>query len=311
VAAEDIPGVSVGTFYAQIRKFIESSSYKSEFDDRCSDADGDEIFGELYPFYAELAIGEQDITFDTLVVDEAQDLAKDSILAVLNMLLQGGLAGGRWALFGDFTRQAIYTKGGDVKGETQVKELLCRYCPHYPVVPLRTNCRNTRQIGEETALLSGFNSLPYRLTHVQGLAVDYRFWKNREDESRQLSKVVGKLLDEKVPPEDIVILSPFQFSKSVVKEAKASIEAPITDIRKIEGKPNGHIIYSTIHAFKGMESPIIIVCDFDDISGEEQRSLLYVAMSRARSHLVLVIGEKTRKLLPDLTKKKLSEQWTS
>jgi hypothetical protein len=43
-----------------------------------------------------------------LVIDEAQDLLEDEYLDVLDLLVKGGLAGGRWAFFGDFERQAIY-----------------------------------------------------------------------------------------------------------------------------------------------------------------------------------------------------------
>ncbi|MBK6973908.1 MAG: DEAD/DEAH box helicase family protein [Sterolibacteriaceae bacterium] len=47
--------------------------------------------------------------FDVLIVDEAQDLMRDEYLDVLDLVLKDGLAGGQWALFWDFERQAIYS----------------------------------------------------------------------------------------------------------------------------------------------------------------------------------------------------------
>ena len=43
-----------------------------------------------------------------LLSDEAQDLARDTTLDVLDSLLIGGLAGAHVVLGGDFTRQDIY-----------------------------------------------------------------------------------------------------------------------------------------------------------------------------------------------------------
>jgi superfamily I DNA/RNA helicase len=52
--------------------------------------------------------------------------------------------------------------------------------------------------------------------------------------------------------------------------------------------------FSTIHSFKGLESPVVILVDIDRIEGDEPQSLLYVAMSRARSLLILMISERAR-----------------
>jgi hypothetical protein len=45
---------------------------------------------------------------DLLVLDEAQDLIRESYLEIFDWLLKGGLTNGRWLAFGDFERQAIY-----------------------------------------------------------------------------------------------------------------------------------------------------------------------------------------------------------
>ena len=303
--------VTTRTFHAFLTSVIAASSYRAEFSERSKQVDQKELFSELYPLYGELAISDQEAQFDTLVIDEAQDLIRDENLGVFGSLIRGGLAGGRWAMFGDFTRQAIYGTAGSPESEIQAIDMLRDYGVTFPIVPLKVNCRNTRQIGEETALLSGFDSLPYHLAHVDGLAVDYRYWKNRKEEVEQLEKVITRLLKEGIEAEDIVILSPQRFENSAASEIGSDVDLPITDIREIEGEPEGCIVFSTVHAFKGMESPTVILTGFSDISSDEQRSLIYVGMSRARSHLVLVLGDKTRKLVPDLVSKRLTEKWTT
>ena len=86
---------------------------------------------------------------------------------------------------------------------------------------------------------------------------------------------------------------------------------PIVDIRDIEGEAEGCIIYSTVHSYKGMESSAVILCGLSDITSHEQKSLVYVGMSRARSHLVLLVHNKIKKLIPKLTKMKLTDGWAN
>ena len=46
--------------------------------------------------------------FDLIIADEIQDLLIPPYLDVMDLVLQGGLAGGRWLMFGDFERQMLY-----------------------------------------------------------------------------------------------------------------------------------------------------------------------------------------------------------
>ena len=50
--------------------------------------------------------GERNI-FDELIIDETQDVMRPSYLVFLALSLRGGLASGRWRLFGDFEKQNI------------------------------------------------------------------------------------------------------------------------------------------------------------------------------------------------------------
>ena len=57
----------------------------------------------------------------------------------------------------------------------------------------------------------------------------------------------------------------------------------------------GEIRLSSIHRFKGLESPVVVVAEVDE-SAATNEALLYVAFSRARSHLVLIAHEKVIEL---------------
>ena len=146
-----------------------------------------EMFSELLPFYAQLSAEALNAQFDVLVVDEVQDLLSGQALEIFGTLLKGGIAGGNWYLFGDFTRQCIF---GGLSREIHLKTLKDA-CPYFTQTQLQTNCRNTRRIGEETALLSGFSALPYKLGQIDGLPVDYRYWKDLDDQTEKLSRLCG------------------------------------------------------------------------------------------------------------------------
>ncbi|UPJ27798.1 ATP-binding domain-containing protein [Bradyrhizobium sp. CW1] len=309
VRRTSIEKVECKTYHGYLHSLISRSTYAAEFESRQTGAEPSKIFSELFPLYGEFAIAELGIEFDSLIVDEAQDLISDVNLKLFSVILRGALVGGRWLMLGDFQRQAIYKSHSGLGGQKEALARIYDVGTRFAIVPLRVNCRNTRQIGEETALLSGFDSLPYRLAHVSGLAVDYRYWKSQAEETQHLEAVLSKLLSEGVDPADIIVLSPNRFENSVASRLNGRLAVEIVDIRDTNKATKQQIKFATVHAFKGMESPIIVLCGFSEVSSEEQRSLLYVGMSRARSHLVLLLSEKAKQLVPALVAKRLSEDW--
>jgi superfamily I DNA/RNA helicase len=60
----------------------------------------------------------------------------------------------------------------------------------------------------------------------------------------------------------------------------------------------GQVQYSTIHAFKGLESPAVIVTDLDQHLVPNFESLLYTGLTRATDRLVAVMDRKTFKTMP-------------
>ena len=317
---DDFEMIRVGTFHSIAKDIIRNSDYNTDYFEACEGASEPEIFGDLLPFYAELALTECEALCDTLIVDEAQDLTADNTLAMLNGLLVGGMDGGGLAIFGDFHRQAIYLPGenGDpiddgtgADSNAAAVEILRSCSPGIMLVPLSVNCRNTRQIGEETALLSGFESLPYQLGKVSGLSVDYRYFDTKKNEREKLEAVLVKLNQDGVPGSDIVVLGMRRFDAS----AAAEVELNCVSWRVVDGRNDDpgddRIPYYTIHAFKGLESPVVVITGITDIASTGGRSLLYVGMSRAKSHLAVILSRKTSSDVQERIRQKLSAGWAS
>lgn len=54
----------------------------------------------------------------------------------------------------------------------------------------------------------------------------------------------------------------------------------------------GQLRVATIHRYKGLEAPVVVLCELDGRVGEADLApLLYVGATRARSHLVVVCSE--------------------
>ena len=86
-----------------------------------------------------------------------------------------------------------------------------------------------------------------------------------------------------------------------------SADDPGTRLRPLRdggGQARNRVGFCTIHAFKGLEAPAVVVTDITSLV-DEQRSLLYVAMSRARIRLVLLMRESCRDAYKQLFLKNL------
>lgn len=288
--ASNVDGLVTGSFHSLIRERIIKTDLAEELSSAEKNVPAKDLFNEVMPALGELAIDDLGERFDTIVIDEVQDLMRPEILNVLDQWLVGGLSGGNWALFGDFTRQALFNAPENGLAELENRS------PYFTKAKLRQNCRNTRRIASETAYLSGFKDLPYVLMTVEGLPVEYYYWNEGADKISQIEGTIERLEEGGVSISDIVILGTKKLQNSSLSASKDIAGYQIHDITK---RHSGHktdktILYSTAHGFKGLESPVVIVIDIDDVALEGNQSLLYVAMSRARSSLSLFIDENTR-----------------
>ena len=286
--------ITTGTWHEILKGIITASGVKEEFlaDERkaLDRVSLVRLFEDMYPFYGELAL-EESTPFDVLVVDEAQDLSNRTTFDLLNRTLRGGLAGGTWAIFGDFTRQALY--GSDLGSIADLSE----YSDHFVRAKLTLNCRNTRRIAEETAFIGGFSTPPFKLGHEAGMPVEHRYWRTPSGLLATLRETVRRLMNDGLRVDDVMILSPRRLENSALAAVEQICDAPLVDCSRSLETDQGGIRYSTIHSFKGLESQVVIVVDIDEVDDERSQSLLYVGMSRARSLLILMIQERARRAI--------------
>lgn len=264
----------------------------TEISDTSSDSvKNDDYFNHELPLMALEAIDRGTIEpFDCLVMDEGQDLLRSEYLDVFDGLLKGGIADGYWEVYSDLEKQAIYTN-------TTASEMLdtLEKRANFARFRLKVNCRNTRPIGKQAALLSGFERPPFLPTKIEGLPVNYSFYKNQEDEIKKLTDLLIKFQKQKIPRRNISILSPFKFENSVVSGLNHS-RFKLQDLTKTRTgfKASSTITFSTIQSFKGLENAYIVLTDIKDLNNDEFRSLLYVGMSRARVELSVFINTQAK-----------------
>lgn len=237
--------------------------------------------------------------FDKLIIDEGQDLVRPEYLALFDALLTNGLAKGNWEIYGDFEKQAIYAQ----LSKQEMFHLL-NGAGQYANFLLTRNCRNTRQIGEETSMMSGFEQPPFLLEHLEGIAVEYHFYQNEVHQQRLLTEQLKKISELKLSVHELIIISPRKLEYSC---AGSPIGLTIKEIKTVPDAESDQNFwrFSTIQGYKGMESNYVIITDIEDITGEAARSLLYVGMSRAKYSLVLLIAESMRKEYQEILKRKL------
>jgi len=262
----------------------------------------DKFYEEELPLAALLSIDEGIIEpFDRVIIDEGQDLIRPEYLDVLDALVKGGLSGGKWEMYADFERQAIYA---DFSLDDMVEMLRKR--ASFVNFRLRVNCRNTKPIGEDISLLTGFEEPPFLPSKIDGLPVKYSFFKNYDEEVEQLENTIKHLYSQNIEPHNITILSAYKYEKSCVSylnQQKYPLE--ILDKKEpLKFMNSKKITYTTIHSFKGLENSYIILTDLNYITKDYFKSLLYVGMSRARFGLYVLINKKCHKDYRELMEKR-------
>lgn len=269
-ANENLKPKYIGTFHSYMLNAIKTvkNNHYSTYDD-------EDFFKKTLPNDFSIVCNDYS-QFDKLVIDEAQDLISEEYLKAMNIILAGGMVRGKWSMYGDFSNQAIYTHWQDknVLIDLFDKNNLCP--THFK---LTKNLRNTEQIYNELVSVTGNIGTKYATSHIPGPKVDHLPYKDQEEQKEKLVKCISRLLDdEQVKKHSFTILSPLQYEKSVVSKIN-EFEIKKYDPNNVEG-----ISFSTIQAFKGLESNTVILTDIESFADKQ---LLYVAISRARTLLIV------------------------
>ncbi len=234
-----------------------------------------------------LAASGDEFTFDELIVDEAQDVLRDSFLDFLDVSLRGGLAAGRWRMFGDFEKQAIFDSD-HLDAESTLNE---RCGPVYSYV-LRDNCRNTPRIAAYARILGQLDpDYAHVLRPDDGIEPELLFFRTAEQQHELLVQTLESLYGQGFRGRDVVILSPRVDGSA----ASLSVKPWADRIKPFEAAREGEIGFTSIHAFKGLEAGAVIVTDIDRIRDDASVALFYIATTRALHRLVILANESVKK----------------
>jgi len=225
--------------------------------------------------------------FDALIIDEAQDIIKEPYLDFLDLSLKGGLNSGNWLMFGDFEKQAIY------ESNQKIFDILLKRFGDVPRCSLRVNCRNTPRIAELVHLLGGLNPGYTRIrrpdNNLEPRIIPYSSTDNQE---QALKSLLTKLQSEKYPLSEIVVLSTRSAQDCVASKLLGEWETKLISM-KVEENFN-RIRYGTIHSFKGLEAPLVILTDIEEVETPTSISLFYIGITRALDRLYILAQEKAK-----------------
>ncbi|MFC9736709.1 NERD domain-containing protein [Streptomyces noursei] len=249
----------------------------------------EEFFAEKLPDLALDALLERESPpFDVLVVDEAQDLMRESYLNVLDSTLRGGLSSGQWLAFGDFTRQALYDSDGE-----GLESLYRRTAGEPAVFMLRHNCRSVPDITFYVEATSGLDpGYAGTLRPSNDRTAEHLWWADSDEQQQLLADRLSRLTRDGFRPDDIVVLSPLRNDQSAAGNCQdprwRNRLAPFASPRP------GAVRYGTVHAFKGLDSPAIVLTDVDSFGTAREQTLFYVGASRARDELTVLMSKSAR-----------------
>jgi len=231
-----------------------------------SGLDADTYYGERMPEALELAALERETGFDAVIVDEGQDF-KPAWLQVLYNLLADQDQDVFYIFYDD--NQRIYNQG--------------RIPFQFPRYRLTRNMRNTNPVFE---YVRRYYHSPDAIkpSGIDGpepwLIPDY------EDEYLALQEVLEHLESQRIPLQNIAILTPREREKSRWgrKPAQPGRYNLVWNLHPLKWQ----VACCTIHSFKGLERPVIILTELEHLYPRLAEELLYVATSRAKDYLVVL-----------------------
>jgi len=222
---------------------------------------------DVEPFlHVEKHLDDVTTRYDTIIVDEAQDLAPNW-LATLEKLLRPD--GPRRMLRVADPAQGVYDRGFDLPDQG----------PDVVRAELTVNCRNTYAVAELLRCLGGAPPAPGVPEGEEAVFVPC-------DGEDSAVAAVGRRLDDLVvrsfvDPANILVVTGHTALRDRIRTEHPGGFACVA----WEDRHNGDIVCETIHRTKGLERDAAIVATVDDDLPDH---LLYVGMSRAVSKLVVV-----------------------
>ncbi len=233
------------------------------------------VFATEWPERLRAAFGAcPDLRYDGILVDEGQDF-----LPLWFDALHAGLREPGQSTFYVFydDNQRVY---GRVEGRVPVDG--------EDTFRLTRVVRNTRRIFDTCRpFYDGDGEVD--TVGPQGREVMRLSYETHDEMRALLRDVVLGLLNEGVPPQEIVVLTPHALAKSAVMSPEPVClpgDYQLTD--RLETA--GDVLVSTVHSFKGLERPFVVLVEVDRAvdSWDWCQQVCYVGLSRAKVGLAVI-----------------------
>jgi hypothetical protein len=274
------PRLKVYDFHELCQLYAERTGYARtpEWDSRHAD-----FFEIIMPqaLLEAAANGNAEYRFDAIIVDEGQDFSTEWLTA-LDLLLRDPNRGVFYIFYDD--NQLLYERDMDFPVTTVSRALTA-------------NCRNTQHIHQ--AVTRYYLSDLFLQSHgPSGRNIEIELWPDQPDEQRALLvNVLASLVHvEEISPSDIVVLGPYQMS-----HPPFSTLPSMNTFHLVPESAHGEkeVLCTSVRLFKGLESPVVVLVMPDDTGMLEE--MMYVGLSRAQNHVIVLAGKDTVQRLGDLT----------
>ena len=232
--------------------------------------------------------------FDTIVIDELQDLLGDTILGVIPMLLRDGPEQGRVYAFGDLENQAFFSKLDAATLRNRLKTALgpCSFRN------LTINCRNKPSTVQLVSALMDVRP-PYSEIRNRFDAYVSEIKPIHQDAEAALTGVLEALDKTGLIQTGVVVLSIVAESDSLAASVKDA--AWCQRLRPYgSSSTSKSVAYTSVYQFKGLESPIVILTDISPRDLSENLEGLYVGITRATLATVLLGDKEVRSRMGEL-----------
>jgi superfamily I DNA and RNA helicase len=150
-------------------------------------------------------------------------------------------------------------------------------------IPLTVNLRNSRPIHRLAA--RRYDGSDFTCVGPEGREAEMVVVSDTRSMKNEISRALHRLTQEEgVKPAEIAVLTGKSLGDSDASEAG---RIGVFEVEQSDIEQDEKITFDTVRRFKGLERSTIVLCEMEKAS----RDLVYVALTRARSHLI-TIGSK-------------------
>lgn len=230
----------------------------------------DEVLADFEEWLDE-GYGPGDWPYDNVIVDEGQDLDDRLLNRLYGLVRQKE---GCFYVFYD--KNQLIMKN---EPPSWIENAECRLVLH-------RNCRNTAEVFRTSCAVMGLQDVDYNEVHGEKPSIV--FYRTESELSTHVSNFIRRALGEGLSPDDVVVLTTGTTESSWLDLGKEYAGMRLS----AERKP-GHIFFTTIRRFKGLEAEAVLIVDasMHGLGNQADRRLIYVGSSRAKNLLTIAMVE--------------------